>query len=182
MNQALVDAITAHVPVLETERLRLRAHRIDDYDACYATWSDPAVTRFIGGVPQTTEQVWDRMLRSLGMWGMLGYGYWAVEEKSSGRYVGDVGHADLRRDIEPSLRGMLEFGWVLAPWAHGQGYASEAVNAATLWSRVHLPELNAVCIIAPENAPSIRVAEKAGFAKWVDTTYHGGPIGVYRRA
>lgn len=181
MNQTLVDALVAHVPVLETERLRLRAHRMDDYDACYATWSDPDVTRFIGGVPQTTEQVWDRMLRSLGMWAMLGYGYWAVEEKSSGRYVGDVGHADLRRDIVPSLRGMLEFGWVLAPWAHGKGYASEAVAAATAWSREHVPHVSAVCIIAPENTPSIRVAEKAGFHKWTDTTYHDRPIGVYRR-
>lgn len=181
MNPALVERFAALVPVLETDRLRLRPHRMGDYDDCYATWSDADVTRFIGGKPQTTEQVWERMLRSLGLWAMLGYGYWAVEEKASGRYIGDVGHADLHRDIAPSLYGMAEFGWVLAPWAHGKGYASEAVAAATTWARDNVPHLQAVCIIAPENAASIRVAQKAGFTKWVDTLYHDAPIGVYRR-
>ncbi|KRE88881.1 acetyltransferase [Frateuria sp. Soil773] len=177
----MAGRFAALVPVLETDRLRLRAHREADHGDCYATWSHPDVTRFIGGKPQTAEQAWDRMLRSLGLWAMLGYGYWAVEEKSGGRYVGDVGHADLRRDIDPSLRGMAEFGWVLSPWAHGKGYATEAVAAATAWAREHIPQLRAVCIIAPENAPSIRVAEKAGFSKWADTVYHDAPIGVYRR-
>jgi RimJ/RimL family protein N-acetyltransferase len=104
-----------------------------------------------------------------------------VEEKSSGRYVGDIGYADLKRDLEPSLEGMLEFGWVLAPSAHGRGYASEAVAAVTAWGDQHLGALRAVCIIAPENLPSIRVAEKAGFRPWQETTYHGSPTLVFSR-
>lgn len=169
------------VPVLETARLRLRAHRADDYAGCMAIWSDPDVTRYIGGRAFTAEEVWRRLLQYAGLWTLLGYGFWAVEEKASGRYIGDIGFADLKRDLQPSLEGMLEFGWVLAPSAHGHGYASEAVAAALAWAQERLPALPAVCIIAPENLPSIRVAEKAGFQRWQETTYHGSPTLVFRR-
>ena len=141
------------VPVIETARLRLRAHRADDHAACLAIWSDPEVTRYIGGRPFTSEEVWKRLLQYVGLWSLLGYGYWAVEEKATGRYIGDIGFADFKRELEPSLHGMLEFGWVLAPHAHGQGYASEAVTAAVAWGEQHFSTLRAVCIISPENAP-----------------------------
>jgi RimJ/RimL family protein N-acetyltransferase len=169
------------VPVLETERLRLRAHRAEDHAECTAIWSDPEVVRHIGGRPFTAEEVWRRLLQYAGLWSLLGYGYWAVEEKASGRYIGDIGFADFRRDLQPSLEGMLEFGWVLAPHAHGKGYASEAVAAAMTWAEQHRPSLRAVCIIDPANQPSIRVAEKAGFKRWQETTYHGGPTIVFAR-
>jgi RimJ/RimL family protein N-acetyltransferase len=169
------------VPVLETERLRLRAHRAEDHAECTAIWSDPEVVRHIGGRPFTAEEVWRRLLQYAGLWSLLGYGYWAVEEKASGRYIGDIGFADFRRDLQPSLEGMLEFGWVLAPHAHGKGYASEAVAAAMAWAEQHRPSLRAVCIIDPVNQPSIRVAEKAGFKRWQETTYHGSPTVVFAR-
>jgi len=169
------------VPVLETERLRLRAHRAEDHAECTAIWSDLEVVRHIGGRPFTAEEVWRRLLQYAGLWSLLGYGYWAVEEKASGRYIGDIGFADFRRDLQPSLEGMLEFGWVLAPHAHGKGYASEAVAAAMTWAEQHRPSLRAVCIIDPANQPSIRVAEKAGFKRWQETTYHGGPTIVFAR-
>jgi RimJ/RimL family protein N-acetyltransferase len=169
------------VPVIETERLRLRAHRVEDHAACTAVWSDPEVTRYIGGRPFTAEEVWKRLLQYTGLWNLLGYGYWAVEQKDTGRYIGDIGFADFKRDLQPSLEGMLEFGWVLAPHAHGKGYASEAVAAATTWGEQHFGTLRAVCIIAPENLPSIRVAEKAGFKLWRESTYHGSPTLVFSR-
>jgi RimJ/RimL family protein N-acetyltransferase len=112
---------------------------------------------------------------------VLGYGYWAVEEKDSGRYVGDVGFADFRRDIQPSMNGMLEFGWILAAHAHGKGYASEAVAAASTWAKAHLPDMREVCIIAPDNRASIHVAEKAGFRLVQETTYHGSPALLFSR-
>ena len=161
------------VPVLETARLRLRAHRPADHAACTALWADPVVVRHIGGRPFTAEETWRRMLASRGLWGMLGYGYWAVEEKAGRCYVGDVGFGDFRREIEPPLAGMLEFGWVLSPGVHGRGYASEAVAAATAWADAQLPGMRAVCLIGEGNAASIRVAEKAGFREWRRTTYHG---------
>ncbi|MFC5435826.1 GNAT family N-acetyltransferase [Rhodanobacter umsongensis] len=169
------------VPVLETARLRLRAHRIGDHAARTAMLSDPGVTRYLGGRPLTGEEVWRRLLQFIGLWNLLGYGYWAVEEKDTGRYVGDIGFADFHRDMQPSLAGMLEFGWVLAAHSHGKGYASEAVAAAMVWGEQHFGALRAVCIIDPENLPSIRVAEKAGFTLWQETTYHDAPTLVFSR-
>ena len=176
-----MSALPGPVPELETARLRLRAHRAEDHTERVAICSDPEVTRFIGGRPLTGEEVWRRFLQFVGLWSVLGYGYWAVEEKSTGRYIGDIGFADFRRDLQPSLDGMLEFGWVLASHAHGKGYASEAVAAAIGWAEQHRPTLRAVCIIAPDNRASIRVAEKAGFRLWQSSSYHDSPTLVFAR-
>ena len=178
---AAAVSFDAPVPVLETERLRLRAHRADDYAICQAIWSDTEVVRHIGGHAFTAEEVWKRLLQYRGLWSLLGYGYWAVEEKASGAYIGDVGFADLARKLEPSLRGMLECGWVLAPHAHGHGYASEAVRAACAWADAHQPGRSVVCIISPENEASIRVAAKTGFTLWEQTRYHDSPTLVFKR-
>jgi RimJ/RimL family protein N-acetyltransferase len=169
-------------PNIETARLRLRAHRPDDFAACRAIWSDPQVVRHIGGKPATGEDAWRRLLTYAGLWSLLGFGYWAIEARHSGEYVGDIGFAEFQRDIDPSLHGMLECGWALARAAQGQGYASEALAAIETWRRVHFPESRAVCIIAPDNPASIRVAEKAGLCRWCETTYHGEPTLVFTHA
>jgi len=171
----------ALVPVLETDRLILRAHRADDYADCLAICADPVVVRHLGGRPFSGEEVWRRLLSYVGMWQLLGYGYWAVEEKESGSYIGHIGYTDFKRDIQPSLQGMLEFGWILASHAHGKGYASEAVAAMTAWSQTHFPDRRVVCIISPENLPSIRVAEKAGFRQWQQSVYHDSPTLIFTR-
>jgi RimJ/RimL family protein N-acetyltransferase len=94
---------------------------------------------------------------------MLGYGYWAVEEKVSDRYVGELGFADFKRDIQPSIEGMPEMGWALVPRAHGKGYATEALRAAVSWGDSHFGLLRTVCIIHRDNHQSFRVAEKLGY-------------------
>jgi RimJ/RimL family protein N-acetyltransferase len=169
-------------PVIETERLRLRAHRPGDFTACSAIWSDPEVVRHIGGKPSTGEEAWRRLLTYAGLWSLLGFGYWAIEARASGQYIGDIGYAEFRRDMVPSLRGMLECGWALARAAQGNGFASEALAAVEAWRCAHFPEARSVCIIAPGNAASIRVAEKAGLRRWCKTTYRGAPTLVFTHA
>jgi RimJ/RimL family protein N-acetyltransferase len=75
------------VPVLETERLKLRGHRLDDFAPCAAMWADPLVTRHIGGIPLSAEESWTRLLRYVGHWALLGFGYWVVEEKATGNFA-----------------------------------------------------------------------------------------------
>lgn len=169
------------IPVAETERLLLRAPSADDLDASTAMWSNPDVVRHIGGKPFTREDVWSRILRARGLWSMLGYGYWAVYDKESGRFVGDVGFADFHRAFTPSIEGTPEMGWVLDPWCHGRGYASEAVAAAIGWARGNLDAREFACIINPANTPSIRVALKAGFEEQGRVDYKGDLILVFRR-
>src|SRR5690242_18830997 len=115
---------------IETPRLLMRPHTLADYAATAAMWAEPAVVKYISGTPSTPEQSYSRLLRYAGHWEMLGYGYWVVEDRASGRFIGEVGFADYRREIDPPLHGMPELGWALAPDAHGHGYATEAVKAA----------------------------------------------------
>lgn len=164
------------VPLLETPRLRLRGHCAGDHAALLAIWSDPGVVRHIGGRPSTAQEVWMRLLLYPGLWCVLGYGYWAIEEKSSGRCIGDIGYADFKRPITPPLDGMPELGWVLATDCHGKGYASEALAAVMMWGRANLGEHTAVCIIDPDNAASIRLATKAGFVLRGPTTFMGDAV------
>jgi RimJ/RimL family protein N-acetyltransferase len=168
-------------PLVETERLRLRAHRVDDLPFCTEMWRDPDVVRFIGGRAFMREEVWARIMRYAGMWVLMGHGFWAIEERASGKLVGEVGVMEARRDIEPGFEGEPEVGWALVPAAHGKGYASEAVAAALAWADRHVEAPKQVCIISPGNAPSIRLAEKFGFRERVRTTYHGSDTIQFER-
>jgi RimJ/RimL family protein N-acetyltransferase len=150
-------------PVIDTERLRLRPHQSDDFADCVAMWSDPGVVRYTIGEPSPPQRTWIRILAYRGHWALLGYGYWAVEEKTSGRYVGELGFADFKRDIVPSIDGMPELGWALAPQFHGKGYATEALRAAVAWGDSHLAQRRTVCIIHRDNHRSFRIAEKLGY-------------------
>jgi RimJ/RimL family protein N-acetyltransferase len=172
---------SAPVPVLETERLLLRPHRLADFDACCTMWGDPAVTRYIGGKPSTPEDVWGRLLRYAGHWSLMGYGYWAIEEKSFGRFIGEAGFADFKRDITPSLGNDPEIGWALAPVAHGKGYATEVVAALLEWGDANLASKRTVCLIHPDNSPSIYVAKKCGYKEFARTNYKGQPSILFRR-
>ena len=161
----------SEIPILETPRLRLRGHRVDDFDACCALWADPEVVRHTTGKPQTREEVWARLLRYIGHWELLGYGFWALEEKASGNFIGEVGFADFKRTLDPPLGDTPEIGWVLVPGAHGKGYATEAVRAAIVWGDEHLGAVRTACLIHPENAASIRVAGKCGYGEYARSRY-----------
>jgi RimJ/RimL family protein N-acetyltransferase len=175
MVRVLSEPIPVAVPALSTERLRLRGHRKNDLDACVALWSDLDMVRYIGGKPSTRDATWSRLLQYLGHWSVNGFGYWLVEEIATGRYVGEVGIADFLREMEPSLKGSPEAGWVIAPWAQGRGYASEALTAVLGWADANLDHPAIACLIDPDNAPSLRVADKLGFRETMRTTFHGMP-------
>src|SRR3546814_3767569 len=69
--------------VLRTDRLILRPHILGDFEDSFDMWSDPTTTEFIGGHPSTREECWSRFLRYVGMWPILGCGYWRSEEHTS---------------------------------------------------------------------------------------------------
>lgn len=169
------------VPVLETPRLCLRGHRADDYATLAMLWADPVVMRYMGGQPLTAQEVWLRLLRYPGLWCLLGYGFWAIEETASGRLIGDIGYMDVKRAMEPPLDGMPELGWMLASDAQGKGYAGEALQAVLAWGRAHFGPHRAGCIIDPDNTASIRLATKAGFRFAHAAIYLGGVTSVFVR-
>jgi RimJ/RimL family protein N-acetyltransferase len=174
--------VIREAPRIETDRLVLRALRVDDLEPLWAIWSNPEVVRYLGGNPLGREETWRRTLAACGQWPVEGFGYWIVELKADGRTVGQLGFADFKREMEPSLEGLPELGYVFDTSVQGQGLAFEGCKAAMDWAEAELRAASYPAIISPENAPSIRLAEKLGFVREPDTSYRGAPIALFRRA
>jgi RimJ/RimL family protein N-acetyltransferase len=168
-------------PRIETARLILRQPEARDLGAHAAMLADPVVMRHLTGAALPREDAWRRLLQGPGLWSMLGYGYWSVERREDGAYIGQLGFADFKRDIAPSLEGLPEMGWLFASDAHGKGFASEGVRAALAWADETLRAPDIPAIISPGNAPSIRLAERVGFAPAGEALYRGEPTLIFRR-
>jgi RimJ/RimL family protein N-acetyltransferase len=169
-----------NIPSLETERLILRGFRREDFAAVYELWSDPRTVRLMGMQAMTEEECWAKFLRSVGAWQVNGFGFWAVEEKASRRYVGELGFLNAKRAIEPPLP-VPEVGWSFSNAVHGRGYASEALTAAIRWGEEHFGHVRFSAIIGHENEPSLKLAQKFGFKEAARTTYKDHPtIVLYR--
>lgn len=144
----------------------LRGHLPEDLDACVELWQNPAVIQYTTGQPLARQDIWSRLLRHVGHWDLLGYGYWLAFEQASGRFVGEVGLARFKRTLlegHPDLDPLPEAGWVLMPWAHGLGYAREAMTAVLNWHDQEQRAAESFCIIDPQNAPSLRLAAALGY-------------------
>jgi RimJ/RimL family protein N-acetyltransferase len=166
-------SVAPSIPVLETERLRLRSFREADLGLFAEFCASDSMTRFIGG---TSDRMgtWRRIAMYLGHWALRGYGHWAIEEKASGSFVGYPGQWNPQGWPEP------EVIWGLHVDAHGRGYATEAARRAREYAYRELGWRTAVSYIASENFPSQRVALRLGATlegnrKLITTT-----VGVYR--
>ncbi|AWN24509.1 GNAT family N-acetyltransferase [Deinococcus irradiatisoli] len=149
----------------------LRGHQPHDLDDCLALWQDPAVIRYTTGRPLSRQDVWLRLLRHAGHWALFGFGNWLAFEQRTGRLVGELGLGRFKRDFlqdHPELDPLPEAAWVLMSWAHGQGFASEALTAIFEWHGQHQPPLPSFCIIQPENTPSLRLASAFGYKPQID--------------
>ena len=169
-------------PRIETERLILRAFRAGDLDAFATTFADEQVMRHIGGKPMNREDSWRRLMSGVGSWSLIGMGPWAVELKSDGRMVGHCGFFQFERDMTPPIIGEPEMGWIFDRAVHGQGIAFEACRVALEWAERELSVESYPAIIDPQNAPSIKLAERLGFARQADAVYRNAPMALFRRA
>ena len=169
-------------PTLETRRLILRPLVLQDLDAYVDFWQDAEVVRYISGTPISREQSWKRLLATVGHWQLLGFGFFAIEEKASGRFIGEAGFQEMRRDLHPSIEGTLETGWGILPAYQGKGYAREAVSTAMTWAETAFPTLDYSCIIDPENRSSMHLAARLGFSEDTMTAYSGKPVLILRKA
>lgn len=167
--------------MIETERLLLRPPCREDFDAVHRMRSDPEVVRFIGGKPLSREEAWQRLTRSAGNWALLGYGFFAVVEKASGRLAGEAGLMQAHRGLGERFDPFPEAGWIFAREAQGRGYATEAMLAAQDWFARSVGVARTVCIIAPENGASLRVAAKLGYTAFGSACYHDSTVIMLER-
>jgi RimJ/RimL family protein N-acetyltransferase len=146
------------IPVLLTSRLRLRPFRDADLDDYAALHADPEVVRFLatGPEPWDRERAWRHMAFLVGHWQLKGSGMWAVEQRESGAFVGVIGFA------EPEGWPGFELAWKLARRFWGRGYATEGARAALAHAFAVWRKDRVISLIRPDNAASIRVAERLG--------------------
>ena len=165
--------LTLNIPILETDRLILREHRESDFEAEAEFFASNA-SIYVGG-PKEPHDTWRLLAAMVGHWVFRGYGFWALEEKDTGAYVGRTGlwfpHGWKEREI----------GWTLMPAARGKGYATEAAIAARAHAYDVLGWDTAISQIAPANDASKSVARRLGAT--FETTYNDpkyGPVEVWR--
>src|SRR5690242_10599427 len=100
--------------------------------------ADPVVMKYMGkGDLLSAEDAWAKFQAMPGHWSLVGYGYWAITDKASGAYLGNIGYSDKKRSREHPASGAPEMGWALAPSAQGKGIGSEALKAALAWGSGH---------------------------------------------
>jgi RimJ/RimL family protein N-acetyltransferase len=174
-------SITHTATVLETARLLMRPPLLEDFEDMAAMWSDPAVVRHVIGQPLTQDEVWARLLRVIGHWTALGFGHWVVREQRSGAFLGEVGFANYRRGIDPLLDAIPEAGWMLTQASQRQGYATEAVRAALRWAGSHWGAQETLCLIAPDNTASLRLADRFAYVREREVVFKGGQTVILRR-
>lgn len=167
--------------MIETARLILRPYGISDFDAFVRLVGDAAFMSLFDDKPLPREEAWHRLLRYAGHWALLGFGLFAIFERETGRHVGETGLADFHRGLGPAFDTFPEAAWVISSAHHGKGYASEAAGAAHDWfARTH-GRARTVCIIKPENAGSLRVAEKLGYRRFGRTVYRDKTFDMLER-
>lgn len=156
--------------IVETERLILRHVQLSDAQAMYRVFGDAEVMRYGDGV-QTEAWVRDWLRKCLEHdYPTWGFGPWAVVEKASRDVIGYCGLFHF-----PDVGGQpeVEIGYRLARAFWGRGYATEAVLTVRDYgfNTLGLPRL--IAMIDPQNAASIRVAEKAGMRYEKDVMFAG---------
>lgn len=159
---------TFSIPTLETERLILRAPALKDFPAESAFFESDA-SRFVGG-PVRPDQSWRSLASVIGHWALRGYGFWALESKDTGEYMGRVGLWNPEGWPEP------EIGWTLMENAQGHGFATEAAIAARDYAYHELGWETAISLIDPANKASEAVAKRLGAS--FETTYEHPAFGT----
>lgn len=166
---------------LTTQRLTMRPAALSDFDDLVAQWRDPEFTRHISGVPSSPEDVWSRLLRDIGHVQALGHGGWILRVRETGAYVGGLGVFDFHREVDPPLDAP-EVGWGIVPAFQRRGLAAEALTAGLAWVDDELRAPRTVCMIAPANEPSIKLATRAGFTRHGTGTYKSNAVHLFERA
>lgn len=150
--------VLANTPVLETERLKLRAPHRDDWPTWRAFMASERSQFVRPRNEETTDgKAWRAFGHAIGHWVMRGYGSLVFTLKDNNTALGMTG------PWHPEGWPERELGWTT--WlsdAEGQGYAYEAACAARLYAFETLGWDTAVSYIDPENTRSIALAERLG--------------------
>ncbi|QFT57866.1 Acetyltransferase (GNAT) family protein [Sulfitobacter sp. THAF37] len=161
-----------HIPMIETERLRLRAPKLDDLPALTAFFAS-ARSHFVGG-PREAYDARRGMMAVFGNWALCGFGMWYIADRDSDAFLGATGILNGPDWDEPEL------AWYVTEAAEGHGIAFEATQAARAHAAQHLGLDRIVSYPAPENTRSIALATRLGAVFEREGMLMGEAMHVYR--
>jgi RimJ/RimL family protein N-acetyltransferase len=150
---------TSVVAELTTERLFLRHWQAADRAPFAELNADQDVLRYF---PETltrrsSDELADRIESAIAC---HGWGLWALEEQTTGRFIGFTGLA--RPAFQASFMPAVEIGWRLTRTAWGSGFATEAARAAAAFAFENLALDEIVSFTAKHNARSRAVMQRLG--------------------
>lgn len=167
-----MTTLSVHIPVIETERLRLRAPMAGDLPAFLDFVTSDRAT-FVGG-PMEAADGWRMFATIIGHWALRGHGLFVATQRDTGRPVGSAGILSPEGWPEPELAWHI---WDATD--EGKGFAQEAARAVRHWwtGQGHPAPIS---LIDPENHRSRRLAERMGAAVEGEMILRGSPCLIYR--
>ena len=67
------------------------------------------------------------------------------------------------------------------PAFQGLGMAYEALQAALAWTDAYRLEPRTVCMISPDNAPSVKLAQRVGYRPYAEADYKESRVTLFER-
>jgi [ribosomal protein S5]-alanine N-acetyltransferase len=163
--------------IIETARLLLRELTDADHEVLYQMYQDAGMNRFLGGPPPPRQEYWRRVRETWpAYYARHGFGLWATVRKEDGRLIGRCGLLSQEVDGERHV----EVAYALATEFWGHGYATEAARACRDHAFRTLDVPHVISLILPDNAGSVRVAEKNGMTFWKTAEFKSYLPRVYR--
>ena len=133
--------------MLNTDRLRIYPASREQMEAMIASEQEEELKK-------AYDEMLEGCLRHPDQWDW--YAIWMIE-KTDGTHIGDFCFKGLRED------GIAEIGYGILEEYQGQGYATEAVQAACRWAFQHPQVKTLEAETDAGNAASQRVLQKCGF-------------------
>jgi len=145
------------IMIIETDRLLLR--QIDperDFEPWAKAMADENTVRYLGTKAMSRADAWRSMALAMGHWAIRGFGFFSLEHKETGAWIGRVG------PWYPEGWPAPEVGWTISPDHLRQGYATEAARAAVRYAFETLRWPQVIHVIMEGNEASVAVAKKVG--------------------
>lgn len=156
---------------IETARLVIRKLEASDAQALAQLWTDPEVTRYMGG-PRDYDELLRIFQEDAAASPPPEIDLWPVVEKATSRVIGHCGLIDKEVDG----RQEVELVYVFETAAWGKGYATEAASRIRDHAFETLGLDRIISLIDPDNSASERVAVKVGMQFEKETRRPGGRV------
>lgn len=149
--------------ILSTDRILLRPWKSSDYAPFYDMSADPRVYAFLPVFPdkRACDALVDRLRADFSR---RGWGFWALENKESGAFMGICGMHEPGPEFGVG-RPCVEIGWRLAPAFWKKGYATEAAREVMRFAFMDLQLDELVSFTAVGNTRSYAVMERLGMER-----------------